>query len=360
MSIDTIAQNYITDHVAAVLHAHALLICSVIGVSVVFAYVAAKFWPIPPPTAPKWKRVLHFIFVNWPLVGSSLNGRTVLGLPFSIPFLTWTRYVDQAAEAVEKAREILREQPGTTAAVVATKADDGAVAVASVEKKDGGFIDLAVLMFLGLLAFVVALLLTGCAPTDAYVTAVKVKGDLADTLYAAHEAWIAFDKIYHDDLVKGADTLADGRGKLEKWEVVEKKVDDAFVAARNAISAYSLALAAAGADEKKDYVAAIADVTASIAALVDLLRGLGVAIPGLDSTQKPTAANEVLVASATPPCRLAYPYSGRRLCVDPLWRARAALRGRVADLLVAVCAESHVARYYPRRACNYFQERVSR
>ncbi len=341
MSTDARVNAFIMDHAAAFLHAHAFTICLVIGIWIVVGTVLAKEWPMPPKDAPKWKIVAHFLLVNWPEFGRGLDGKTWMGTPFSIPFLSWTKRVEQLVDVVDKARELLHE-PAVTSATVSTTTAAGDTATATAEKtpaespsakKDAGFIDLVFLMILGAIVFFIALVTAaGCAPTDAYVTAVRVKGDLSEALYDAHAAWIAFDQQHHADILKDATSLEDGNLRLAAWEVTEKKVDDGFVAARKAIEAYSLVLKAADADQRKDYVAAIALASEAVSTIVSLLSELGVTIQDNTVIRKPTAAIDALIA------------------------LRERVQQRTFALMVDVCTNDRVVSYYPKIVCDSFKE----
>lgn len=81
------------------LHAHWQAILTVLGVWFAIGNTLAKRWPMPPATAPSWKRVAHFLLVNLPVMGRALEGRTIWGFTFSIPFLAWTLRPDDEATA---------------------------------------------------------------------------------------------------------------------------------------------------------------------------------------------------------------------------------------------------------------------
>src|SRR5215471_4916081 len=72
-------------------------------------YLATKY-PIPPRTAPWWKRVLHFALVNLPELGEQLDGKTVLGFTFSFPGIWKLRPRAAADELLDKAKRALGEQ----------------------------------------------------------------------------------------------------------------------------------------------------------------------------------------------------------------------------------------------------------
>lgn len=296
MQTGQLVENFVTSYIHAFVAAHVLLICTVLGIWVFVGSQLGRYWPMPPATAPKWKRFAHFVLVNWPEFGASLEGKTWMGINLSFPFVSWTKRATEIVDAVEKAREILKEEaPPVAVSSAPAEAGPPSVVTSSPLKKDSGFISLGLLMFIALIAFVVAVLSSGCVPTDSYVVALKVKGDLADSLYAAHAAWVVYDQERHAQLVANAASLEAGQAALDKWKADEHKVDDAFVLARKAIETYSIALKAVDAEQKKDFVTAIADVTAAVANLVDILRSLGVSIPGLDSVQKPVTVAESLL-----------------------------------------------------------------
>jgi len=159
----------------------------------------------------------------------------------------------------------------------------GSVAAAAVrDKTDTGLIDLGMMMVIAGIGFLIALVLSGsgCAPTDAYVAAVRIKGEASDTVRAAYGAWRTFDRKQQDDIVNRSTTREEVlKNTTDWWNNVESKVDNAFETADQALATYSEALKAANAVKQKDFTAAVSAVSKAVADLIGLLASVGVTIP---------------------------------------------------------------------------------
>ena len=69
-------------------HWHALMVA--MGCWIAVATFLATRWPKPAKDAKWYARAAHFAFVDLPALAATLNGKTWMGLKFSIPFITWT------------------------------------------------------------------------------------------------------------------------------------------------------------------------------------------------------------------------------------------------------------------------------
>jgi hypothetical protein len=151
--------------------------------------------------------------------------------------------------------------------------------------KQGGYITISAVLVLAAIGFAIALLNSGCAPTDEYVVALKVKGTASDTLYGAYKAWRVFDQVHQDDIVARATTREDALRNVASWrDSIQRKVDDQFVTAEKAVATFSDALKVTDAAKKKDWGTAISDVTAAITDLLAALKNAGVDVPSPTSS----------------------------------------------------------------------------
>lgn len=82
--------HFDTHALVAGARAHWQAILWVLGVWMAVGNAAAQKWPIPPKDAPLWKRAAHFLLVNLPALGSRLQGKTIYGFRFAIPFISFT------------------------------------------------------------------------------------------------------------------------------------------------------------------------------------------------------------------------------------------------------------------------------
>jgi hypothetical protein len=135
------------------------------------------------------------------------------------------------------------------------------------------------------LLFVAAL---GCAPTAAYVAARKAEETASVTVEASYRTWRDYDRAHQEQLVEQAGDLETARGMLAQYRSgVQTKVDEAFITARNAVSAMDQLLGAAGAVTVKDYSTAIARLLGALAMLGSILAEYNVTVPL--PAPKPTA-----------------------------------------------------------------------
>jgi len=190
-----------------------------------------------------------------------------------------------------------------------------AAPVPEARTKDTGVIDLAIMAVIGAIGLIIAIALSGCAPTDAYVTALKVKGSASDTLLTAYQAWRVYDGVHQDSIIAGNNDRAVALQQLAAWrDGTQRKVDDAFVVARDAVTTYSKALAAADAAKKKDWGAAISNVTSAVSELLSTLAAAGIDIPK-PSSERP----RLLALEELPGPRLVNAMEDflEELCADP-------------------------------------------
>jgi hypothetical protein len=168
------AKNYVANWLLA--HPAIVgILLFLLGLSIVASKVLAPRWPVPPVEAPTWKKVLHFVFVNLPEFGRNLDGKTWMGTEFSVPFVSWS---PRPNVSVDKAREVLNE-PSVAKSVPPAK-------------QDTGIIDSAILLCIGVIGFVLAIFLSGCAgfraPAYSTLTAiVDNTGAVRDKLPSACE-----------------------------------------------------------------------------------------------------------------------------------------------------------------------------
>lgn len=154
------------------------------------------------------------------------------------------------------------------------------VPVPEARTKDTGAIDFIIMLIVAAIGFLYVFVNAGCSPTDAYVTALKVKGTASDTLLTAYQAWRVYDGVHQDSIIIGNNDRAIVMKELAAWrDGTQRKVDDAFVVARDAVVTYSKALAAADAAKRSDWGAAIANVEAAVSELLSALAAAGVDIP---------------------------------------------------------------------------------
>jgi hypothetical protein len=245
--------NAATDVIANILHAHPHLTITLgilLGVSIVASRVIAPRWPIPPQSASKWERALHFLVVNWPAWGVVLGSQFKSLIPgVSVPFLSFTSRPPE--NPVDQARAILGEK----------KPEEP-------KRGDTGAIDVGILLCLGAIGFILALFLSGCGPTKGYVRALQIKGEASDALVDAHVGWSQIRQMMHDNIRTNAASLADGLAQLEKLRQKEVKADAALIVGREAVRKYSEALAATGAVKRSDWTGAILEVVTAITTMV--------------------------------------------------------------------------------------------
>jgi len=168
------------------------------------------------------------------------------------------------------------------AGVIVVKTPGSVAAAAVRDKTDTGLIDLGIMMVIAGIGFLFALVLSGsgCAPTDAYMVAVRIKGEASDTVRAAYGAWRTFDRQQQDEIVARATNIGDAQRNLASWRSsVQVKVDNAFETTEKALATYSDALKVANAAKQKDFTAAVSAVSKAVADLIGLLASVGVTIP---------------------------------------------------------------------------------
>jgi hypothetical protein len=141
------------------------------------------------------------------------------------------------------------------------------------------------------LALVVAsALVAGCAPTSAYVSARKAEETAAVTLQASYATWRDYDRAHQEQIVAAAADLATAKQQLGQYRSsTQTKVDEAFIAARQSVSAFDNLLSAAGATLVKDYTTAITELLGAMATLSGVLAQYGVTLPAIPAAAKPTA-----------------------------------------------------------------------
>lgn len=118
-----------------------------------------------------------------------------------------------------------------------------------------------------------------CAPTQAYVAAVKLEGTIATEVMDAYGAWRVYDRTHQDSIVAAATSAPAAAAQLKAWRALQSQVDMAFIDARKALQLYSDALNAAGAAQARDWSATIAALTTAVNHLLSLLSQFGVAMP---------------------------------------------------------------------------------
>jgi hypothetical protein len=181
------------DLATKILLAHPILLVALttlIGLSIVASKIIAPRWPIPPATAPWWKKALHFALVNWPAWGATLGDEVKSLVPgTTIPFVSFT--VRTTADPVDKAREVLNERP--------PRSGSG----------DVGSIDIMVLACIGLVGFIIVFVLSGCdgfkAPAYETLTVMVKSAD------AARAELPEACKLVETKAVEAAQTKAEAR-----------------------------------------------------------------------------------------------------------------------------------------------------
>lgn len=258
--------NAATDVIANILHAHPRLTIALgilLGVSIVASRLIAPRWPIPPADAPRWKRALHFVVVNWPAWGTVLGAEFKSVIPgVSVPFLSFTSR--QPGDSVDQARAILGEK----------KPEEP-------KRGDVGAIDVSIMLCIGAIGFVLALFLSGCGPTKGYVRALQIKGEASDALVDAHVGWSQVRQMLHDNIRTQTTSLPDGLTQLDKLRQKEAKADAALIVGREAVRKYSEALAVTGAVKRSDWTGAILEVVTAITTMVAALSEFDVHIKWL-------------------------------------------------------------------------------
>jgi hypothetical protein len=135
------------------------------------------------------------------------------------------------------------------------------------------------------LLFVAAL---GCVPTAAYVAARKTEETASVTVEANYRTWRDYDRAHQQQLVDTSGDLVAAKQLLTAYRAdVQTKVDEAFISARNAVTAFDQLLSAAGAAAIKDYSTAIARLLGALATLGSILAEYNVTVPL--PAPKPTA-----------------------------------------------------------------------
>jgi hypothetical protein len=227
--------------------------------SVKLANALAKKYPIPPQGAKWYVKVLHFLFVNWPSWESELEGQVRSVVPGkAVPFLSYTQR--PAADPVEQARKILNEE--------SPKRSSG----------DVGAIDIGVMLCIFAVGMALAFFLAGCGPTNEYVRALQVKGEVSDVVVDAHAGWSQIRQMMHDNIRTSATSYQDGLAQLDKVRSTEAKVDAALIIGREAVRKYSEALVATGATRRKDWNGLIMEVITAITTMVGVLSEFGVSV----------------------------------------------------------------------------------
>jgi hypothetical protein len=129
----------------------------------------------------------------------------------------------------------------------------------------------------------IALIVAGCSPTAAYVTALKVQAGAAQSFDTTAEAWHQYSHAHLEGILDASKSLPDYQTKSQAWEVTVVKVDAQLANVRDAIKLYADALAAAGATQAKDFSAALSKVIQAVGELQALLSkyGINISIPGV-------------------------------------------------------------------------------
>lgn len=266
MNAEEFIAKFLNDHLGATITLVAL------SASVKLANFLAKKWPIPPATAPWWKRAAHFVLVNWPSWGDELEGE-VKGLQTrtkSLPFVSFTARPPE--DPVDKARAVLGEK----------KPEEP-------KQDNGGYTNIGIVLCIAASTaiYVLVLLCTGCGPTSGYVRALQVKGEVSDAVVEAHVGWSQMRQMMHDNIRSQATSYADGLAQLDKLRQKEAKADATLIAGREAVRKYSEALAVVGAAKRSDWTGAILEVVTAITTMVAALAEFDVHIkwapPSIDS-----------------------------------------------------------------------------
>jgi hypothetical protein len=300
--------------------------------------------------------VSHSVFGNAPLVQLAMSlTMTVLAslgltkvrplIDLGIGSLKTHKNFAQAATAICGGLLVARGTYGVASPAVALTCDIlisalGALGVTVVKTGSGDppatdartkqtglvVIELLLTMCIGAVLFVFAIAFAGCAPTSAYVNALRVKGDSSEFLRTAYQAWHVYDRMQQDSIIAGAPDFQTGMKELTAWrDGTRQKVDDAFVTADHAVAAYSDSLKTADATKRRDYGAAIGSVLAALDELANALKDAGINLPEL-KTPQPTGARQLLLAALN----------------TRLQRARVQLRQRVECFVDETYKELHI------------------
>lgn len=251
------------DHAHALLAAHWPSLMLALALWIALGRILAAKWQIPASGAPWYTRAAHFALVNLPHYGAALQGRTIFGLRVDFPIFSWTLRPDAAARP------------------------DDAVARPALPPRDDqkGFIDASAILLIGLIAllgisaFVLSSVLSGCAPTTAYAANLKAESLAANTYVDSYEAWRRADYLHQEQIRAAATSREDGATKLAAWRATRDIVDAKFVVLRYAIKAYAEALSAAGAARQQDFGSTVAAVIAAVSDLAQALKDAGVNVP---------------------------------------------------------------------------------
>lgn len=220
-------------------------------------------WPIPPTSAPAWKRAAHFLLVNIPAYGRKLQGRTIYGFTFAIPFLSFTVRPDDTTGALPPPSRPTNGQSGRASLVL--------------------------LMVIGIIGLCCAIAMAGCAtvcsdmsnPTCArkVLTGIDALDGAASRIGAmwvqkCGDAAKALDTAGKTAEADAAFTKCEQTGAILVLSV--KEVEDGATAAD------------AGVDvgEKigsKDYSGALAPAIAAARALYKNFTDAGLSLPAIDS-----------------------------------------------------------------------------
>jgi len=205
-------------------------------------YAAAATWlirviPAPTQSAPLWKRILHFVLLDWPAALPKVNFVGFFNLPFNVPYLSWSLKPDSPSPRL----------PPTVIPVL-------------------------------LLIFAVS----ACAPgSDGARQALSSANASLGAGYRGLKAYV---------LTADADALARGRaGALDAAADEYRQTQNAAAnglraldAAAAALDAADAALVAAVAAGQRDYGPIVAQVERVGADLFATLRSYGVKIPGVN------------------------------------------------------------------------------
>lgn len=82
------------------IYTHWDTILQVLAIWSFIATVINRKWP--QPSAPPWKVFLHTVLIDWPAVLPSLNGKTILGKKFSLPYINLSKPVEETSAPVEE------------------------------------------------------------------------------------------------------------------------------------------------------------------------------------------------------------------------------------------------------------------
>lgn len=124
-----------------------------------------------------------------------------------------------------------------------------------------------------------AVVLAGCAPTSAYVSARQIETGAAKFVDTAADTWHAYSHARLENIKDACGDLDCFKQTVAQWEsgtVVH--ADQAIATARDAVHVFATTLDAANAVQSKDFSAAIQALISAVTQMINILNGYGLTL----------------------------------------------------------------------------------